>query len=85
MAMANRSRGMLPRLFGVILIMIGSLNSLLSWRGGLVVNDFYLLLIATGLFLFAIGVIHRAQGTEDTAVGSPDAQSEYFGSEKDTL
>ncbi len=81
----NRSRGMLPRLFGVILIFLGMLNSLLSWRGGLVVNDFYLLLIATGLFLFAMGVIHRAQVAKDTAVNSPGTQDEYLGSERDAL
>ena len=56
-------KGAKTRLFGVILIFLGALNSMLSWRGGLIVSDFYLLLFAAGIFLYVIGAI-RAIGTQ---------------------
>jgi hypothetical protein len=53
-------KGVITKLFGVVLVFVGALDSLLSWRGGLVVNDFYLALIGLGVFLFAIGAIRQA-------------------------
>lgn len=56
------SRGAIIRLFGVILVILGTLDSMLMWRGGFVLDLFYIGLIAFGLFLFAIGTIRRRNG-----------------------
>ncbi len=55
-------KGAKTKLFGVVLIFLGALNSMLSWRGGLVLSDFYIWLFISGSFLYAIGVI-RASDT----------------------
>jgi hypothetical protein len=54
--------GVIFRLFGVVLIFVGGLDSMLSWRGGAVQDNFYLILIAAGIFLFVIGAIRRRWG-----------------------
>lgn len=51
--------GVIFRLFGVVLIFVGALDSMLSWRGGAAQDNFYLILIGAGMFLFAIGAIRR--------------------------
>ena len=56
------SRGAIIRLFGVILIILGTLNSMLMWRGGFTVNSLYIGMIASGLFLHWIGTIRRRNG-----------------------
>ena len=56
------SRGAIIRLFGVILIILGTLDSMLMWRGGLALDTFYAAMIATGLFLVLIGTIKRNKG-----------------------
>ncbi len=56
------SRGAIFRLFGVILIILGTLDSMLMWRGGLALDTFYVALIASGLFLVLIGTIKRNKG-----------------------
>ena len=56
-------RGVITRLFGVVLIFVGALDSMLSWRGGLEVSDFYLVLLAAGIFLLVIGVIRGGAQT----------------------
>jgi hypothetical protein len=50
-------KGAILRLFGVILIILGGLDSMLSWRGGFAVSSFYVLLIGLGIFLFVLGAI----------------------------
>ncbi len=57
-------KGVKTKLFGVILIFLGILNSMLSWRGGLTLSSFYVLLIAAGIFLYLIGAIR--QGSDKT-------------------
>lgn len=47
-------RGVKTRLIGVVLIILGFLNSLLTLRGGLPSEE-YLILIAIGVAIFAIG------------------------------
>lgn len=58
-------KGAKTKLFGVGLIFLAALDSMLSWRGGLVVSDFYLLLFVAGCFLYAIGAI-RASNTQSS-------------------
>ncbi len=51
--------GVIFRLFGVVLVFVGALDSMLSWRGGAAQDNFYLILISAGIFLFAIGAVRR--------------------------
>jgi hypothetical protein len=55
-------KGVITKLFGVILIFLATLDGMLSWRGGIDISDFYLFLFAAGAFLFALGAIR--QGNE---------------------
>ena len=52
-------RGVITKLFGVILIFLATLDGMLSWRGGIEISDFYLVLFAAGVFLFALGAIRQ--------------------------
>ena len=52
-------RGGRPRMFGVALIGSGALESRLSWRAGNAIEDFYMGLIAAGLFFLVIGQVRR--------------------------
>ncbi len=56
---SDNSRGAIIRLFGVILIILGALNSMLSWRGGFDFFSFQVLLFAVGLLLCLIGTIRN--------------------------
>ena len=53
-------KGVKTKLFGVVLIFLAALDGMLSWRGGIEVSDFYLLLFAAGVFLFALGAIRQS-------------------------
>ena len=55
-------KGVKTKLFGVILIFLATLDGMLSWRGGIEMSDFYLVLFAVGVFLFALGAIRQANG-----------------------
>ena len=52
-------RGVIPRLIGVMLIFIGALDAMLSWRAGNSIENFYIFLIAAGLFFVVIGLIRK--------------------------
>jgi hypothetical protein len=54
-----RNSGVMMRLFGVILMMVGVLDSMLAWRGRFAVSDVYVLLVASGIFIFFIGAVQR--------------------------
>lgn len=49
-------RGVKTRLIGVVLIILGFLDSLLTLRGGMP-SEKYLILIAIGVAIFAIGAV----------------------------
>ncbi len=53
------NRGAIFRIFGVILVILGWLNTMLSWRGGFEIIPFHAMLIVTGLLLYMIGAIRR--------------------------
>lgn len=55
----NNHKGVITRLLGVILIILGMLDSMLAWRGGFAVSDLYILFIASGVFLYFIGAVQR--------------------------
>lgn len=54
----NRPRkGVAIKLFGMTLLFLGVLDSMLSWRGGFRVEGAYALMMALGVFLYALGAI----------------------------
>ncbi len=59
----ERKKGVKTKLFGVVLIILGALDSMLSWRGGFSVSDFYVLLIASGILLYIVGAIRQGSKT----------------------
>jgi hypothetical protein len=48
-------KGVIPRLLGVVAIILGFLDSMLSWRGGFAVEPFYIALILGGVILYIAG------------------------------
>lgn len=52
--------GALAKLFGVIVMAVGALNSLLAWRGGFPLDGFHGLLAGAGIAIYLFGAI-RAQ------------------------
>ena len=57
----NGNRGAIFRIFGVILVILGWLDTMLSWRGGFEIAPFHAMHIVTGLLLYMIGAIRRRQ------------------------
>ena len=57
------------KIFGVILMALGALNSMLSWRGGIPAGDFALAFLIAGAFVYAVGAIASASST--AATGAP--------------
>ena len=55
----NTTKGVMTRLFGVILIILGFLDSMLAWRGGFAVSDLYVAFISLGVFVYFIGTVQR--------------------------
>jgi len=53
----TEKKGIKTKLFGVGLIFLGALDSMLFWRGGLIINDFYLMLLVLGCIIYVIGAI----------------------------
>ena len=56
-------RGVAIKLFGVVFIFLGILDSMLFWRGGFEVNEAYALLIGSGIFLYVVGSIRSGSKT----------------------
>ncbi len=55
--------GAKTKLFGVVLIFVGILDSMLAWRGGFSVRDFYVVLIISGIALYLVGVLKSKSKT----------------------
>ncbi len=64
MTEAPDRKGVKTKLFGVLLVILGALDSMLSWRGGFDAGNAYLVLIAVGMTLFASGAIRQSNGQE---------------------
>ena len=58
--------GLFARIFGVILIILGSMDCMLAWRGSYQINEFYMILIGFGMVLFCFGAV-RASGSSKEA------------------
>jgi hypothetical protein len=54
---AKPAKGVVTKLFGVILVFLGVLDSMVSWRGGFAVDEIYALMIVAGLSLYVVGAI----------------------------
>jgi hypothetical protein len=63
----DNSRGAIIRLFGVIFIILGTLNTMLAWRGGLEVMSFQTALFVSGVLLCMIGAIRRQIGPKNSS------------------
>ncbi|MBT3553314.1 MAG: hypothetical protein HOO19_11145 [Rhodospirillaceae bacterium] len=61
-------KGVIPRLFGVLLIFVGTLDAMLSWRAAVALEYFYIFLVAAGLVFYVYGGIRRSQSTGKVAV-----------------
>ncbi len=56
---SNAQSGVIFRMLGVTAIILGLLDSMLSWRGGFELNSFYLALMLGGAMLFIAGSLMR--------------------------
>ncbi|MBI3916491.1 MAG: hypothetical protein HY322_05735 [Betaproteobacteria bacterium] len=54
-------KGVVLKLFGVVLGALGALDSMLSWRGGIADTDHYFILFVAGVCVYAIGAIRAAR------------------------
>ena len=70
MSAAARRRGAKTRLLGVIILFLGLLNAMLSWRGGFALNAGPIVLIGLGLFVYALGAIRRTESRDPDSEGS---------------
>ncbi len=52
---SDSNKGVIPRLLGVVAIILGFLDSMLSWRGGFALEPFYIALILGGVILYVTG------------------------------
>ena len=50
-------KGVVTKLFGVIFIFLGALDSMMAWRGGFTVTTTFAILIVAGILLYAVGAI----------------------------
>ncbi len=56
------NRGAVIKLFGVILIILGALNTMLSWRGGFELLSLPVYFIAGGFVLTIVGsILHNSR------------------------
>ncbi len=60
--MSKKGRGVTIRLFGAILIMLGSLDMMLTWRGAMHIEPFHAALFLGGIVLFGLGAIKGSYG-----------------------
>jgi len=58
-AKTHNTHGAIVKLFGVILIILGTLNTMLSWRGGFAVMSLPVILLALGLGLCLVGSVMK--------------------------
>ena len=64
MSEAAEPKGVKTKLFGVSLIILASLNLMVSWRGSLDVNLWQVLLLGVGIALFALGAAMGASNSQ---------------------
>lgn len=62
----ERVKGVKTKLFGVILIFLGGLDAMLSWRGNFEVSQFYWALLGAGAFLVFLGSARQQSARRNT-------------------
>ncbi|HSG95733.1 MAG TPA: hypothetical protein VLA28_09435 [Afifellaceae bacterium] len=55
-------KGVITKLFGVVFIFLGALDSMMAWRGGFTVSTSFAVLIVIGLALYAAGSVRGRTG-----------------------
>ena len=65
MSAAAGRRGATTRLVGVMILFLGLLNAMLSWRGGFALSTAAVVITASGLFLYVLGAIRGGDKTQD--------------------
>ncbi len=60
----EEKQGTALKVFGVVLIILGSLNLMLCWRGGLSISPFYPVILLIGLGLFIIGKLKNSSESD---------------------
>ncbi len=63
-------RGVKKQIFGSILFFLGALNTLLSIKGGLPLDGFFLVLMLGGGLIFLYGALERASKQPSTNASS---------------
>jgi len=57
------SKGAITKILGVVLIILGVLDSMLAWRGGLSFSGFYVFLLVCGALLYAVGAVRHGRAS----------------------
>jgi uncharacterized membrane protein YidH (DUF202 family) len=60
------NKGTIIKLIGVVIIILGILDGMLSWRAGVALSNLYIYLILGGVLLFCVGVLRRGSVAEAT-------------------
>jgi hypothetical protein len=63
-------KGVKTKLFGVSLIILASLNLMVSWRGSMDVNLWQVLILGVGIALYAIGAAKGSVKTNGNGASS---------------
>ncbi len=58
-------KGIKTKIIGVIMMLLGGLNSMLLWKGGLPLRHSFLLIFAVGLLLYVIGTIRGRESDKE--------------------
>lgn len=75
MQAAGSPRGVITKLFGAILMMLGLLDSVLTLRGGVPAYEF-LLLVLLGAAVFAVGAVQAGKQAGEAAIPADESVCE---------
>lgn len=75
MQAAGSPRGVITKLFGAILMMLGLLDSVLTLRGGVPAYEF-LLLVLLGAAVFAVGAVRAGKRAGEAAIPADESVCE---------
>lgn len=57
----NEKKGVGLKVFGAVLVILGSLNLMLCWRGSMPVNTFYPVIVVIGIAFFVFGTLRGSE------------------------
>lgn len=55
----QNSRGLVARIFGVVLVLVGAMDCMLAWQGGFKINLLFVMFIMGGILVFTVGAVQR--------------------------